>query len=391
MDIDLKKVIGYSRDSLQSRALMRSIILDLYPGKTREMKVLLDVYESGVPKKIKDDGHITEAQYIQYVQKIIDEYGLQEQYVINALDQWIDVCLYPGASVLIQKRRVSNDTSSKGTYTQPIIHNQVSGIINPVVGKQSNYDVKDLSDGTVEISKFVGFDQADTIIPTEIDGKKVVGIGVDAFKQCKGIQQLIIPEGIEYISQGAFAECSNLKKVVFPISLKEIGKTEKKTGYVSIFAISGAFQGTAISEIDMPNDVTVIGEKSFADCKNLAKIQFPDNLKIIKGRAFSGCDSLREITLSGEVLRLENGAFSFCKNLSKVKLNEGLKTIENDVFNYDPELTYLVIPKSVINFGKDIVGAGGYSKKPITLGCYPGSKAIEYARSNNLQIVDASR
>lgn len=77
MDIDLQKVIGYSRDSLQSRALMRAVMLDLYPGKTREMNVLLDVYESGVPRKIKNDGKITDEQYVQYVQKIINEYGLQ--------------------------------------------------------------------------------------------------------------------------------------------------------------------------------------------------------------------------------------------------------------------------------------------------------------------------
>lgn len=53
MEIDLQRVLSYSKDSLQSRALMRSIILDLYPGKTREMNVLLDIYESGVPLTIK--------------------------------------------------------------------------------------------------------------------------------------------------------------------------------------------------------------------------------------------------------------------------------------------------------------------------------------------------
>ena len=51
--IDLGKVLGYSKDCLQSRSLMRAVILDLYPGQTREMNVLLDVYESGVPREIE--------------------------------------------------------------------------------------------------------------------------------------------------------------------------------------------------------------------------------------------------------------------------------------------------------------------------------------------------
>ena len=75
MDIDLSKVIGYSRDSLQSRALMRSIMLDLYPGKTREMNVLLDVYESGVPRKIKNDGNITENELVKEGYHLVDFYA----------------------------------------------------------------------------------------------------------------------------------------------------------------------------------------------------------------------------------------------------------------------------------------------------------------------------
>lgn len=91
MDIDLSKVIGYSRDSLQSRALMRSIMLDLYPGKTRKMNILLSVYERGVPRKIKNDGNITDAKYAQYIQNIVDDYGIQKQWAVAGLNAWIDV------------------------------------------------------------------------------------------------------------------------------------------------------------------------------------------------------------------------------------------------------------------------------------------------------------
>lgn len=71
MDIDLSKVIGYSKDSLKSRTLMRAIMKDLYPDKTREMNVLLDIYESGVPKEIRNNGIISSEQYQQYVERIL--------------------------------------------------------------------------------------------------------------------------------------------------------------------------------------------------------------------------------------------------------------------------------------------------------------------------------
>ena len=265
MDIDLSKVIGYSRDSLQSRALMRSIMLDLYPGKTREMNVLLDVYESGVPRKIKNDGNITDAKYAQYIQKIVDDYGMQEQWAVVGLNAWIDVCLGKGTAATIMYRVVtvpsnggnaSNGNTVGGGYTNPIVHNNSAPINNtPVQGNASDYEIADLGNGTIEIKKFVGFDQADTIIPTEISGKKVVGIRSGAFQQCKGIKQLIIPEGIEYVEDGAFADCSNLIKIVLPNALSRIGNQNSRSIGLGH---KGAFQGTAISEIDLPNLIKVI-------------------------------------------------------------------------------------------------------------------------------------
>jgi len=385
MKIDLSRVIGYSRDSLQSRALMRAIMLDLYPGQTLEMNVLLDVYESGIPRKIKNNGKITDTQYAQYIQQIINEYGLQEQYVVNALNQWIDICLGPGAAAQVQKPKGAILPFDLGSYTRSIVHNQKAVSRNPVIGKSSDYEMLNVGNGTFEISRFVGLDKADTIIPTEINGQKVIGIGVDAFKQCRGIRQLIISEGIEYISEGAFADCNNLEKVIFPTSLKQLSNESKSGRYRSSLDRKGAFEGTAIYEVDFPNGISVIGEKAFANCKNLIRILFPDDLRIIESWAFNKCTSLTEITLPSKVEKLGYGAFQSCKRLHNVILNEGLKTIEGRVFDEDPVLTYLVIPTTVVEFGSHIIGSGR-EKSNKTLGCYPGSRAIEYARLNDLNI-----
>ena len=45
-----------------------------------------------------------------------------------------------------------------------------------MLGNAFDYEIKDIGNGKIEISKFVGFDKADTIIPTEINGKKEIGI-----------------------------------------------------------------------------------------------------------------------------------------------------------------------------------------------------------------------
>ena len=90
MDIDLGKVLAFSKDSLRSRDQLRSIILDLYPQKTLEMNILLTIYESGVPKEIKHKNSIDNTIYNRSINKIVNEYGLQEKYAIEGLNTWLE-------------------------------------------------------------------------------------------------------------------------------------------------------------------------------------------------------------------------------------------------------------------------------------------------------------
>lgn len=395
MEIDLSKVIGYSKNSLQSRALMKSIMLDLYPGKTREMNVLLDVYESGVPQKIKNEGAITTIQYEQYVQKIVDDYGLQQQYVEQGLDSWIDVCLKSGtARALHQTIAILNDTPSNMEYSDTFVHNEIPIYdADSIKGNLSDYQIKDVGNGKIEIEKFLGLEKKEIIIPTQIEGKRVIGIGVDAFKFCKELVKLIIPEGIEYISEGSFAGCDKLCEIKLPMSLKELGKKDNRPGIKRLINKQmGVFEGAAIKEIILPNNITVIESHSFRNCKNLKKICFPNKLKVIGSGAFSGCSGLEEVILPPKVEQLKMCAFSYCTNLDRMILNEGLTRIESGVFYSTPKLTYLVIPSSVTDFERPIWGLLSTDKEPnyLTLGCYSGTKAIQYARENNLKIVDAS-
>ena len=398
MDIDLSKVIGYSRDSLQSRALMRSIMLDLYPGKTREMNVLLDVYESGVPRKIKNDGNITDAKYAQYIQKIIDDYGMQEQWAVVGLNAWIDVCLGKGTAATIKYRVVtvpsnggnaSNGNTVGGGYTNPIVHNNSAPVNNtPVQGNASDYEIADLGNGTIEIKKFVGFDQADTIIPTEINGKKVVSIGSNAYKQCKGIRRLIVPEGITKIDDGAFAECSSLCEIMLPSTLVELGRKNSASS-----GINGPFSGTAIEKIDLPNGIKRIGYGTFCNCDRLREVLLPDNLQIISTFAFLGCSTLEKILLPSTVKEIESHAFSRCSGLQVIQLNEGLVKIGSNAFAECNKVLKLLIPSTITEIGSEAFKRSGYSYRgqssPIILCCYPGSRAIEYARLNNLGIEQA--
>lgn len=438
MEIDLSKVIIYSKDSLQSRALMRSIMLDLYPGKTREMNVLLDVYESGIPKKIKNDGSITDAKYAQYVQKIVDDYGMQEQWAVVGLNAWIDVCLGKGISEKINFQRKESISNTPNNIWGNICKNRiVPRAINDLENIVGDYVYSELGNSEVEITKFQGFDTALISIPQCIDGKRVVSIGKDAFAACKFLEEVYIPEGITAIKNGAFRNCSGLKKVYLSNTLKSLGtwvnsKSDVKyigeDGQGCFFACglleidipdsvefigpgtfsvcskltnvkmpktlfylgNAAFKRTAIKKINIPIGLSYINDRCFWHCDRLQNVNIPNEIKFIGVESFAGCSSLKKIYLPNGIERIDKGAFSGCKRLEEILLSDGLKRISEEAFFACALIKRLFIPKTVQFIGDRLFENYTINQKEKELICYPGSIAIDYARKYGYKAINVN-
>ncbi len=378
MSIDLSKVIGYSKDSLQSRALMRAIMQDLYPNSTREMNVLLDVYESGIPRKIRNDRTVSENQFNQYVKAIINDYGLQEQYAIWGLNEWIKVCLdkekvfsYGGESIQTFDNYKPPVVADKQPERQPII----------ITGEKADYDITDIGNGKAEIKKFKGFDVADMIVPNSICGLQIVGVGEKAYQSCLNMRKLTISDGIEYIKDGAFCNCEKLEDIKFPDSLIQIGTEPKGWG-------EGAFYNTKISSLVLPDSVKAIGHNSFGGCKELVSVKFPDNLEEIGAHAFWYCQKLDNVIFPSSTKIVNESAFESCAKLKNLKMNEGLEQICSKAF-LGCGLSIVTIPSTVHSFGKEIFKMK-YLRSSLVVRCYPGSKAIEFCRENQLAVENAT-
>ena len=64
--------------------------------------------------------------------------------------------------------------------------------------------------------------KGDLIIPSEIEGYRVVGIGSNSFRECISITSVSIPTGISYIGESAFRLATSLKAVNIPEGVEEI-------------------------------------------------------------------------------------------------------------------------------------------------------------------------
>ena len=328
MEINLLEVIKYNKKCLQDKTLLRNIISDKYPQNVREMNVLLNVYDIGVLRDIACNASITELQYSSYVQKLINTYGLQEQLAIQGLNAWIDVFLGTGYSARF------SDTSKTASDNKT----------QKVIGTIEDYELTMLSDNTAEIKAFVGADVEDMVVPAEIDGVRIVGIGEDAYRGHKGIKRLIISEGIEYIKDAAFFMCSSLEKVMFPTSLTELGRK----GRTEKVFVEGTFgKCESLSEITIPGTVAKIGQGLFLRCKNLRSVYLSEGITEIGEDVFRGCENLSEITIPGTVAKIGKFLFTGCEKLRSVYLNEGLTEIGLSAFSYCVSLSEIKVPSTV--------------------------------------------
>ncbi|MBR6984851.1 MAG: leucine-rich repeat protein [Ruminococcus sp.] len=152
------------------------------------------------------------------------------------------------------------------------------------------------------------------IIPSEINGCPVTGIGYGAFYN-SFVTEVILPNTITRIESQAFFGCIHLSDINFPDSLRYIGFS--------------AFDGCAFKnlQIDLPD--LVIGPRAFMRCNDLEEISI--NADTVDEQAFS-CGSLKKVTFGDNIRYIHASAFGACPSLEEVKLSDSVKDIGTGAF-----------------------------------------------------------
>ncbi len=195
-----------------------------------------------------------------------------------------------------------------------------------------------VTDGKATITYVNTSISGDITIPSTLGGYPVVGIGVDAFKQCTSLVGVVIPNSVKDIGTWAFGRCSNLVSVVISDGVANID--------------SNAFNGcTSLKSIVIPDSVKSIGEGAFYNCTSLETIEIPDGVTVISNGVFQDCEGLTSVTLPDSIESIDDWAFTDCKNLKTILIPNGVADIGESAFQNCTNLESIIIPSSVENIG----------------------------------------
>ncbi len=352
--------------------------------------------------------------------------ALTDVHYTGTMDQWWEITINTGGnSKLINAtiHTVGDDESfdvesgscgenvnwvldSEGTLTisgSGDMENYESGTRTPWFSRRGYIKKVVIENGVTGIGDYAFF--ACEVLNEVSVPNSVTSIGKMAFDGDDSLTEIIIPESVKTIGYRAFGYCENLTNITMPDTVTDIGGSvifgtgyyndesnwENEVLYLGNHliearaALSGTYEiknGTVgiaqvafmqcdyLTEVIMPNSITVVGKSAFSGCFGLERVVLSNNLTTIGKYVFANCCSLTSITLAestprmmffsrravnltipDSITNIEDGAFSYCENITSLTVPDSVKTLGESSFGNCVNLTSVSLGNGIENVG----------------------------------------
>ncbi len=130
-------------------------------------------------------------------------------------------------------------------------------------------------------------------------------IGEYAFAYALNLEEVILPEGLEFIGDMAFTGAYWLTKADIPSTVTTLG--------------AGSYSFTGLKEFTVPANVKRVGYGVFNLCTELKTVTMEEGITEIGSMAFAGCTSLDTVNLPASLTTVRNNAFAGCLLLASAE------------------------------------------------------------------------
>ena len=196
-----------------------------------------------------------------------------------------------------------------------------------------------------------GVEVTDLIIPSSF-----TTIGNYTFSGGSAFTSVTIPNTINSFGWNAFDGCSGLTKV----NISDIAAWcnvyfTTSNANPLYYAHHLYLNGTEVTKLNIPNNVTLINYSAFYNCTELVSVTIPESVTTIRNQAFYGCTALDTLNFKAISCADFNSTASYRpfynRNFSTIKIGDNVEKIPAYFAYGMTKLTSLNIPKSVSSIG----------------------------------------
>ena len=130
-------------------------------------------------------------------------------------------------------------------------------------------------------------------------GNSVTSIGIGAFSSCRGLTSVTIGNSVTSIGDYAFYNCSGLTSVhISDIAAWCAISFASSDANPLHYARNLYFNDELITNLVIPDNVTSIGDGAFRNCRSLTSVTIPNSVTSIGNDAFYNCSGLTSVHIS---------------------------------------------------------------------------------------------
>lgn len=177
------------------------------------------------------------------------------------------------------------------------------------------------------------------------------GLDEFAFKYNKKLKKVIFNDNIKDIPAACFCGCNNLEEIKLPEKLEFIGET--------------AFEGcSSLKDISFPSNLLCISDYAFMGC-GFEKVAIPANVTFIGEGVFQDNEFLEKAIINASHVNIHDFVFGNCKLLKTAIINSKYANIYINIFEDCKNLTDIFISSKVLEKNPDFKNIYGHKTKEI--------------------------
>lgn len=162
-------------------------------------------------------------------------------------------------------------------------------------------------------------------------GNSVLNINYRVFQGCIALKSIVIPDSVVNVGDECFSGCTALESVTVGTGVVNLGRDAfSECAAIAEVHIKDLAAWCGITVWDDTANPLCAGGALYLNDEIVTSLVIPDSVTAIGYRAFANCSSITDVTVPDSVVSIGDEAFRYCANFKSFTIGKGVENGNSD-------------------------------------------------------------